>query len=445
MKRTSVKLRITLWLTALMALLAATLLLFLLLISSRVLTMTARQQLSHAVKANLDCVSMEESGLKLSADFSFYSGGVTTLVYSRNESLLAGQIPVSFKSSPDFENGLIRSVEQPEGSYLLLDVWLPEGWDNGLWLRGLIELPDSGQATGTMLTVALAVLPVFLLLSALGAYLILRRSFMPLQRISDTAEAINDGGDLSRRIGIKEGRDEFTRLAAVFDRLLGRLERAFEAEKQFTADASHELRTPVSVIKGACEFSRKYGETEQEMKESMEMIERQADRMSGLINRLLSMTRLEQGTEQLKAERLELCALTEEFLTEQGDMAERALLERRERVFVKADALLLKRLMQNLFDNAMRYGGGRLRLSVYRENGSACLSFSDEGPGIAPEEQEKIWQRFYRGDPSHSENARAGLGLSLVRQIAQSHGGMVELESSPGRGSCFTLKIPEIL
>ena len=155
MKRTSVKLRITLWLTALMALLAATLLLFLLLISSRVLTMTARQQLTHAVKANLDCVSMEESGLKLSADFSFYSGGVTTLVYSRNESLLAGQIPVSFKSSPDFENGLIRSVEQPEGSYLLLDVWLPEGWDNGLWLRGLIELPDSGQATGTMLTVAL--------------------------------------------------------------------------------------------------------------------------------------------------------------------------------------------------------------------------------------------------------------------------------------------------
>ncbi len=445
MRKTSVKLRITLWITALMAVLGATLLLFLLSISSNVLARTAQQELTQAVMANAAQVSYGESGLNLGSDFSFYSGGVTSLVYSRSGSLLAGQIPVSFKSSLPFENGLIRVVEQPDCSYLLLDLWLPDGWEDGLWLRGLIEVPDSGQATGIMLRLALAIVPGFLLLAALGSYFILRRAFMPLQNISTTAEAINDGADLSRRIGLKEGRDEFSRLAAVFDRLFERLERSFEAEKQFASDASHELRTPVSVIKAACEYSRRYGETEQERQETLEMIERQADRMGGLINQLLSMTRLEQGTEKLDTQELELSALAEEFVREQGANAAKIGFERKEPVFVMADGVLLKRLMQNLCDNALRHGqaGAKVRLSVYGEGGYAFLSVRDEGPGIAPEEQEKIWQRFYQTDPSHSEDAGSGLGLAMVQQIARLHGGEMLLESQPGWGSCFTFKMAE--
>jgi len=443
-KKTSVKLRITLWLTLLTAALAVTLLLFLLSISSRVLSQNAREGLIQTMRDNLPQIHMTEGGLSLGEDFHFHKSGVNTLIYSKNKTLLAGQIPVSFTTEMDFENGVIRSAELPEGHYLLLDMWLAEGWEDGLWVRGIIEVPEREQTERTMLRLAAVVLPGFLLMAALGAYFILRRAFRPLQSISDTALAINDGEDLSRRIGLPEGRDEFTRLAGTFDRLLERLERSFEAEKQFTADASHELRTPVSIIKGACEYARKYGETEQERQETIAMIERQADKMALLISQLLSMTRLEQGTEQMSLQLLDLSLLAEQFCAQYAAGPGRLLFEAGEGLPVLGDETLLVRLMQNLVDNAFKYGGesGSVKLWAFSSGDRVCLSVSDEGPGIAPEEQEKIWQRFYQTDPSHGEKSGAGLGLALVRQIARLHGGEMALQSRMGEGSVFTLTLP---
>ena len=121
-----------------------------------------------------------------------------------------------------------------------------------------------------------------------------------------TASAINEARDLSRRINLPPGKDEFFQLADVFDKLLARLESAFETEKQFASDASHELRTPVSIIKSACETAEKYDETPEERKESLEIIHRQAEVMTRLIEQLLSMTRMEQGTELIQLEEIDL-------------------------------------------------------------------------------------------------------------------------------------------
>lgn len=444
MKHSSVKLRITAWLTLLMALLAGLLLAFMLSISSMVATRTAMSQLSQTLRSNVSQIGMPEGSLELGDGFQFYQSGVSTLIYSRNEALLAGQIPVSFTAEEPFQSGLTRTVSAGDAEYLVLDLWLPIGWDSGVWVRGLMEAPDNRLLTRNLLTVALAALPAFMALAALGSYRIAKRAFRPMEQITATATAINEARDLSRRIALPPGRDEFSQLAGTFDRLFERLERSFEAEKQFTADASHELRTPVSIIKGACEYAEAYDETEEERQETISMIHRQANRMSELISRLLSMTRLEQGTEPLRMEPVELGSLIRTLCQEQGYEQDRLTLDLPAEITVRADAALLSRLVQNLVENAFKYGkqNGHVWISVTRSQEEALVQVRDDGIGIPRDQQEKIWQRFYQVDPSRSGEGGAGLGLALVQQIARLHGGHMTLESIPDAGSAFTLHLP---
>ena len=463
----SVKWKITLWLTVLMALLSGLLLVFMLTISRSVTTRTSLNQLSRTVRDNASRISYSDGKLQFGDGFQFSRSGVSTLVYSRNGALMAGQLPVSFSTEESFENGSLRTVSAGETRYLMLDLWIPSGWEDGVWLRGLLELPEDRYATNNILRIAAVALPLFILLAAAGGYLIVRRSFRPLDRISDTASAISEAKDLSRRIGLPPGKDEFSRLAETFDSLFERLERSFEAESQFTADASHELRTPVSIIKGACEYGIKYDETAEERTETLEMIHRQAVKMSELISRLLSMTRLEQGTELPEMAEVDLAALAEETVEElaaeygqerlryaakepaetpepaeiTGSAETPACTEEP----VRGDAVLLKRLLRNLIDNGFKYGrpDGHVWVSVSDADGEALLTVRDDGIGIPQEHQEKVWQRFYQVDPSRGESGGAGLGLAMVSQIARLHGGYMTLESVPERGSVFTLHLPK--
>ena len=295
-----------------------------------------------------------------------------------------------------------------------------------------------------LLYIAMIALPLFILLAAAGGYAIARRAFLPLDRITATAAAIGEAADLSRRVEVPPGDNEFTRLARTFNQMFERLERSFEAEQQFTADASHELRTPVSVIKSACEYAEKYGETPEEREETMAMIHRQADRMSLLIEQLLRITRLDQGTGISLQENVDLTELVRTACADQPREEGRLLVEAEAGISVRGDAALLTRLLQNLIDNGFKYGkpGGHVWVSLRREAGEVLLSVRDDGVGIEKDQQEKVWQRFYQVDPSRSGGSGAGLGLAMVRKIAQTHGGRVELESVPGLGSVFTLRLP---
>lgn len=444
MKPLSIKLRMTIWLTLLTGLLAALLLGFMLSISRVVAVQTSMTQLSQTLRSNLAQTGMDNGRLALGDGFRFYQNGVSTLIYSREEALLAGQPPVTFTAGEAFQNGLTRVVDGGGGQYLVLDLWLSLGWEDGVWLRGLMEVPDNSQTTGALLRVALIAMPIFMALAALGSYWIARRSFRPLDSIMAAAASINEAEDLSRRIGLPPGRDEFSRLAGTFDQLFQRLERSFESEKQFASDASHELRTPVSIIKGACEYAEKYDETPEERRETIAMIHRQADRMSQLIAQLLSMTRLEQGTEPVRLERVSLNGLIRDLCQEQGYDPGRVTLELHEDVTVEADPALMSRLVQNLVENGLKYSGpdGHVWVSVRQGEGETLLEVRDNGVGIPAEEQEKVWQRFYRADTARSGEGGAGLGLSIVQQIAQAHGGRMTLESVPRVGSAFTLHLP---
>ena len=445
MKRLNVKVKITIWYLLLMVLMAGLLLGFLLLISGSVSTQTAMDQLSQTVRGNLNQISMVDGSLQLGEDFHFYSDGVYSLVYSQSEALLAGQVPVSFTASEPFQNGLTRPVSVGSTRYYILDFWVPLGWDSGVWLRGILEAPENPQLLTNLLHIAMVALPLFILLAGLGGYWIARRAFRPLDQITATAAAINEASDLSARVEVPPGSNEFSRLARTFNQMFAHLEQSFEAEAQFTADASHELRTPVSVIKSACEYAERYGESPEEYRETLEMIHRQADKMSLLIGQLLSITRLDQGTDAIHWEQVDLSALVQTVCAEGGWSRDRLTLEMEEGLTARADPALLTRLLQNLVENAFKYGKpeGHVWVTLGRGPGEIRLEVKDDGIGIPPEQQEKIWKRFYQVDPSRSAGNGAGLGLAMVQKIAQAHGGSMTLESIPGLGSTFTLHLPE--
>ena len=443
-KYISVKLKMTLWLTILMLVLSAFLVGFMVLLSQNVSKRTAMNQLKEEVQKNIQYITITDVKPKIQDKFSFYHNGVSLLVYSQKEALLAGQVPVTYTAEAPFENGVLRTIEVNEGQYFVLDVWIPSGWTNGVWLRGVMESPDSKPLTRSLLLLASLTLPLFVFFAAIGGYRIAKRAFKPLDHINATASAINEAKDLSGRIGLPVGRDEFSRLAENFDGMLERLEHSFEAEKQFTSDASHELRTPVSIIKGACEFAEMYDETPEERRETIEMIHRQANRMSKMIQQLLSMTRMEQGTEKynLLPENLREILLT--LCEEENWDKSRLQLNIPEHILVRVDKELFKRLIRNLVENGFKYGKtkGQVWIWAYEENGELLISVKDEGIGIAKEEQEKVWNRFYQSDASHSDEEGAGLGLAIVQQISKLHHGYMTLQSELGQGSTFTLHLP---
>lgn len=313
------------------------------------------EQLDQTVRENLGQVTLVDGRPQMGEGFQFYENGVYTLVYSQDKTLLAGQVPVAFTAAEPFHNGLTRLVDTDTGQYYVLDFWVPAGWEEGLWVRGLLEVPGRGPEHARPAVGGRGVPPPVPSAGRSGGYWIARRAFRPLEHITATADAISQASVLSARVAVPPGGNEFSRLAATFNQMFARLEQSFEAETQFTADASHELRTPVSVIKSACEYGETYGETLEEQRETLAMIHRQADKMSQLIDQLLRITRLDQGTELARRERVDLAALAREVCAEGPWPQDRLTLEGGEPVFAQVDRALIARLLQNLIDNGFKY------------------------------------------------------------------------------------------
>jgi len=201
----------------------------------------------------------------------------------------------------------------------------------------------------------------------------------------------------------------------------------------------------VSVIKGACEYGLKYDETAEERQETLDMIHRQSVKMSELISRMLTMTRLEQGTELPDMKEVDVCALTAEIAAEYPQFGLRLQTDLKDSIIIRGDPALLSRLLRNLIDNAFKYGKpeGHVWVSVEKTHSEVLLRVRDDGIGISTEQQDKVWQRFYQVDASRNEETGgAGLGLAMVEQIARLHGGYMTLESVPKVGSTFTLHLP---
>ena len=445
-RKMSVKLRLTLWFTAFMAIIAVVCLALILIITGNISRRDASEKLDSAVRTNIANLEYSSGKLNLKSGFEFYRDDVYTVIYNNSRSVLGGETPHGFDISEPLENGVIKNVYGDGDSFTVFDLFVPSGWDDGVWVRGIMLTPDIEVEALKSVRVFGLMLPFIILLAAAGGYLMIRRAMRPIERLTRIADSISDGKDLKYDIPEElEGYDETGRLARAFRLMVGRLEESFEAEKQFVSDASHELRTPTAVIGTQCDYLDKYADSVEDYKEGVEVIRRQNDRMRKLIERLLDMTRLDFGTKKLELKDTDLSELFNVLCDEQDtkDRGISVIKDIEPGIHAEIDAYLFSGVINNLLSNARKYGrdGGIIKAGLHRDGDCIKLSVSDDGIGIAKEDIDRIWRRFYQVSPSRETGSGLGLGLSMARQIVKLHGGSIDVESEPGKGSTFTVTI----
>lgn len=295
-------------------------------------------------------------------------------------------------------------------------------------------------------TLAIA-LPLLVLVAGAGGYLLTRRGLAPLGAMGGQAGRITSQ-NLSARLEIGNAAEELTLLAASFNELLARLDQSFETMRRFVQDASHELRTPLAVIRGEADVALSRERPAAEYRESLATIQQEAQRLSRLVDDLLNLARADAGRVQLRIEELYLNDLLAECCRSVQPLAAARQIDLQCRctgdVPFRGDEGLLRRMVINLLDNAVRYTapGGTVKASLEAQGADVLIRIADTGIGIAPESAGRVFERFYRADPSRSrEQDGFGLGLSIVKWIAESHHGQVELSSQPGEGSTFTVHL----
>ncbi len=283
------------------------------------------------------------------------------------------------------------------------------------------------------------------IVSIVGGVLIARRALRPLRAMSVTAAQISSGSDLKKRMPVN-GCDELARLAGTFNDMMQYLEQSFEAERQFASDASHELRTPLAVILAQCDEALDDDVPNAERREALIVIQRQGQRMKRMLSGMLELTRLEQGTDYRMQESFDFSELTEQLCEDMALIREKNITlswDIAPQLTLVGDKILITRLIANLISNAYRYGreNGATRLTLLQEERMLVLSVSDDGIGITPNHQEKIFHRLYQAAPDRTGEG-SGLGLAMARQIARLHGGEISVQSTPGVGSTFTVRLP---
>ena len=451
MKNMSIKLKITLWYTLFMTLLVVGILWLLLFITNSRLLSNARLRLKDTVTRSFHEIDYEDGVLEFDNDINFLGEGIYISVYDAHGKLLYGRIPSLFNGAPMLVMDEIQQVDSGQTLWYVYDYCQKiEGYGN-LWVRGIASQTQTDAALQIIVNLALVFLPFFVLCISAGGYFIIRRTLSPLADMTETAQKISSGNDLSRRIRLGTGNDEVHKMAHTFDKMMDKLEDSFENEKQFTSDVSHELRTPVTVILSQCEYALQEDTPAQEIKECIRSIAAQARKMSNLISQLLTLTRADKGTQKLHYELLNLSELAEIITEEQkGIASEKGItLETciQPDILFRGDETMLMRLFINLISNSITYGkeNGLTRISLSSDGNLITGSVSDNGIGIEKDKLDKIWKRFYQVNPARSSGERegAGLGLPMVKWITEAHGGTVCAESTPGSGTVFTFTFPQ--
>jgi len=295
---------------------------------------------------------------------------------------------------------------------------------------------------------ALAI-PLLLALAAGGGYWLSRRALAPVDELTTAAKSIH-ARNLSQRLRVSEAQDELSRLAETLNAMLDRIEAAMRRITQFTADASHELRTPIALMRTRAEISLRHPRTAEESRRTIELMHDELLRASGLIEHLMMMARADASTIEATLADCDLVALCRDACAQievAADARQTQLLAclPNERIIVHADARLMRQLLIILLDNAVKYtpNGGTVQLSLSRTERGVEVSVLDTGVGVDEEDLSHIFERFYRADKARSrEMGGAGLGLSIARWIAEQHGCQLTAESTPGEGSIFHLFFP---
>ncbi len=363
----------------------------------------------------------------------------------------SGKLPLSKEALRNASQGL-ATYETVEGlgkyPVRVLTVPVMQGGRMMNLIQVGMSLQTISETRLRFLLAMAALLPIGLLLAGSGGLLLARRALKPVDRMAEAAHRIS-AEHLDERVEETGAGDELDRLAKTLNQMLSRLDAAFSQVRRFSADASHELQTPLTILKGELEVALRLPRTSEEYQDTLRSALEEVNRIAHLVEGLLLLHRAEVGVLRIDRQAVDLGQLLQEVYAQLKVVADSHSIEVRlgatESISIQGDQELLRRLLLNLGDNAIKYTQpkGSVTFSLQREGKWASISVSDTGIGIPGDEQERIFQPFYRTAEARSlAEGGTGLGLSLARSIAMAHGGTIQAQSAPGQGSTFRVLIP---
>jgi heavy metal sensor kinase len=296
----------------------------------------------------------------------------------------------------------------------------------------------------------IAIIPGALILGSFLGWIMAGRALTPVLEVAQAAQRIS-GSNLKLRIPTRRAGDELDYLILTFNRMIERLEASFQQMKQFSTDVSHELRTPITAIRGQLEVALFTAKTTEQYREAIFNALQDIDRLSQIVRALLLLSQAESGQVVLQKARLDLCEivreLVEQFQIPAEETGVRLAADLAGACYADVDRVQIERMITNLLSNALKFtpAGGEVRMSVRRSDQTVELTVADNGKGIPTESLPHIFDRFYRvpgSGTAPSPEQGLGLGLSFVAWIVKAHNGKIEVDSAPGRGTCFTIKFP---
>jgi heavy metal sensor kinase len=312
----------------------------------------------------------------------------------------------------------------------------------------MTSLEEADRERNHLFTVLLTAAPVALVVAAGLGYVLARKALAPIEQLRRATQEVT-AQRLDRRLPVANPRDELGRMALTINDMIQRLERSFAEVRRFTADASHELRTPLTVIRTEAELALSACAGSPQERHLLGSILEECERLTRLTDQLLTLSREDAGVAPLVREEIDLVSLVGDVTETMRPLAEAKGLRLQavgaRPVRVRGDAGRLRQVFYNLLDNAIKYTpeGGEVEARVEARDGQARTTIRDTGVGIPPEHLPHVFDRFYRVDKARSrEQGGTGLGLSITRSIVNAHGGHVELDSTPGRGTTCTLTLP---
>lgn len=312
------------------------------------------------------------------------------------------------------------------------------------------DLAAMSQTLGDLRLVYSLVGPFAIFWLCLGCWFLADRLVAPVIEVTDAARQIN-ADNLSRRLPQTGHRDELGQMVVTFNQMLERLENAFRRVRQFSGDASHELRTPLTILRGETEVTLRWAKQPDEFRDMLRSNLEEIDRMERIIESLLVLAKSEAGELILDVKEFSLSDLVQALYLQARTLGEAKRIsanlrvEVEEELFIRGDELRLRQMFLNLIANGIKYTpqGGALEIALLREGEMARVDVCDTGIGIPVEAQPFIFDRFYRVDKARNRmDGGSGLGLSIVRSIAEAHGGQISVQSTPGKGSTFSVLLP---
>ena len=375
--------------------------------------------------------------------FENFNDGIYYIKYNEQNEIIAGKFPKDFDIALAFSIEDINIYQVENKKFLYYDTRLQ---DEDNWIRGIYPLGKVQKEIETLWNIAIALSVLFLIFVVIVGYRIIKNAFKPVKQISNTALEIKRSKDFSNRIELEDSNDdEIHKMASTFNEMLDTVEEVFIHEKQFSSDVSHELRTPITVILAQSDYALQYSDTLEETKESLEVINRHAKRMTNLINQIMELSKLERQKE-IEKEKINLSNIVLQLLEDYKPLLESKNLNLvynvEKDLRIQGNKIMLERVFLNILMNAVKFTKTNIEISLTREDKTAVLKIRDDGIGISEENKKFIWERFFQVNDSRNkeENKGSGLGLSMVKKIVDLHSATIDLESELEQGTCFTIK-----